>query len=248
MYDVNAYKNNILALGATGRDRAANALARDIKRLAPNNPAYKQVEIDGEQRWVVVNSQNNYQIKEIVSMPGEFINLGAIVTFADHPWLVENVDMDTDVYSKAMMYLCNCALKWKDKDGNIHEYQGVAEDATKYSEGVEHTQYLRIAEFQLKVKVHVDEISTTIYRDMRFVIDADKYIEAVIDNGNRPYVFRVTRINIVTGTIDDDGYEEVTLVQDQWVEGKDDYENMLAAQPWELKQPYIGEPSEEGWL
>lgn len=260
MYDIDTYKNNIIALGATGRDRAANALIRDIKRLAPNNPAYKPVIIDGQTRYVIVNTQNNYQIKEIVSMPGEFISLGSIVTFANHPWLVENVNVDDDVYTKAMMYLCNCVMRWKDKNGTIHTYYGVAEDATKYSEGVESTRYIRVGEFQLKVKIQVDSISSAIYRDMRFIIDADKYVPDLVANDDRPYVFRVTRRNITTGTIDDDGYVEITLVQDHWVEGRDDYENMLAAQPWELSEPYISEDDgsgddgnddnneDEGWL
>lgn len=243
---IDVWRNMVNYAGTQRHDRAVNVFKREVNTLAPGNPAYKPITIDGEDRYVIINSKDDYKIKEVVSMPGDYIPMGAYVTFRDQPWLVENTDIDDEIYSKAMMYLCDCALRWKDKSGVIHEYYGVAEDATKYSEGVDRTSYIKIGEFQLKIKVHVDEISTQIWRDMRFIVDAERYIPdlTAADPERRPYVFRVTRRNIVTGTIRDDGYVEITLVQDQWVEGKDDYENVLAAQPWELKEPYIGDSSD----
>lgn len=238
------YREMLGKEGLGQRDRSINAFKREVRSLARGNPAYKPIEVNGELRYVIINSKDDYTIKEVVSMPGDYIPMGAYVTFRDQTWLVQNTDIDDEIYSKAMMYLCDCELKWKDKDGNVYSYPGVSEDATKYSEGVEHTQYMRISEFQLKVKVHVDDISSTIWRDMRFIIDVDDYVDDVVEHEHRPYVFRCTRRNIVTGMIEGEGYVEITLVQDQWIEGKDDYEEMLAAQPWELKEPYIGDSAD----
>lgn len=128
------------------------------------------------------------------------------------------------------MRMCNAKLRWKDSDGTIHEYDGWADDATKYSEGVEHTRYIRVGEFQLKVFVPVNEVTSTIWRDMRFLIDAEKYIDSITSNSHYPYAFKVTRRNIVTGTYEDEGYVEITLVEDEFIVGKDDAENMIAAQ------------------
>ena len=65
----------------------------------------------------------------------------------------------------------------------------------------------------------------------------------------------VVECHFITGTYNDEGYVEITLVQDQWVEGKDDYESMLASQPWDLEEPYPdtdtpsgSDNSESGWL
>lgn len=248
---IDDYKMLLKKQGKTQRDRHINYLRYDIGQYASSNPAYKQIEVDGNRMNVVVNSQNDYTIKEIVTMPGERVPFGSIVTFSNAPWIVTSTDIDDEIYSRSMMYLCNCKLKWKGKDGIIYSYDGYAEDATKYSEGVEATQYLRIAEFQIKVKVHVDEISSLIMRDMRFVIDAEKYISNLVAENDRPFVFKVTRRNIITGTYADEGYVEITLVQDQWVEGKDDYNLMVAAQPYELKEPYPDKDPEteaKGWL
>lgn len=252
---INTYRDMLGHVGQTQRDRHVGYLNRDIHLYAPANPAYKPIKIGNNDTFVIVNSQDDYKIKEIVSMPGERIPFGSPITFRDAPWIVTSVDIDDEINSKAIIYLCNCKLKWKAIDGTVYSYDGYAEDATKYSEGVESTQYLRIAEFQIKVKIPVDEVSALIHRDMRFVIDADKYIDALIAADDRPFVFRVTRRNIITGTYNDEGYVEITLVQDQWVEGKDDYESMLASQPWDLEEPYPdtdtpsgSDDSESGWL
>lgn len=248
---IDDYRNLLNRQGHTQRDRHVNYLKYDIAQYAPANPSYKQVLINGDRTKVIINSKDDFTIKEIVSMPGEKIPFGSVVTFRDRPWIVTSVDVDDEIYSKGLMYLCNCKLRWRDEDGTVYTYDGYAEDATKYSEGVESTQYMRIAEFQIKVKIRVDEASALVVRDMRFVIDAEKYIDSIIASDDRPFVFKVTRRNIVTGTYDDEGYVEITLVQDQWVEGKDDYEHMIAAQQSELKEPYPDKGPEtegRGWL
>lgn len=252
---INTYKDLLSRQGFTQRERHVNYLHRDINQYAIANPAYKPITIGGNATYVIVNSQDDYKIKEIVSMPGQRIPFGSAVQFRDMPWIVTSVDIDDEINSKATMCLCNCKLKWKSQNGTIYTYDGYAEDATKYSEGVESTQYLRIAEFQIKVKIPVDQISALIHRDMRFVIDADKYIDNLVSVDDRPFVFRVTRRNIITGTYNDEGYVEITLVQDQWVEGKDDYVNLLAAQPYELAEPYPDtdppaetDEDESGWM
>lgn len=251
------YIERMTAHGKTARDRNINLLQRTILLHAPANPAYKPICINGTKTYAVINSKDDYYVKEIVCMPGKTAPLGSDVLFSDMPWLITSVDVDDEVYAKGKMHLCNCVLKWKDVNGDIHVYNGVAEDATKYSEGVESTQYLRIAEFQIKVKVHLDEFSAIISRDMRFVIDADKYIDCLIANDDYPFVFRVTRRNIVTGTYAGEGYVEITLVQDQWIEGKDDHTTLLAAQPYELQDAYpiitpshsdTNDKTEGGWL
>ena len=251
---INLYRDRLENRGGIlQRDRNLKILHREINTLAQGNPAYKKIIIDGVERYAVINRQDDYQIKEIVSMPGDFVPLGTYVTFADKVWLVEKTDYDTEVYSKSMMYMCNCHLKWRDRNGTIYDYPGVAEDATKYSVGVVKTETLGIADFHIKVKIKCDEITNgLVMRDSRFIIDVDSLVPSMIqlDDG-RPHVFRTTRVNKVTGTIEGDGYFEVTMIQDQWLEGEDNYETMLAAQPWEIRDNTLlphDETIEPGWV
>ena len=254
-YNFDAYRSALSLRGETLRERNINLLKRDILVHAKDNPAYKQVIVNDEKTYAIVNAKSDYTVKEILPMPGERFPFGGIVLFADMPWIITSTDVDDEIYSRSEMHLCNCVMRWKDKHGKVHSYHGSAEDATKYSEGVESTQYLRVGEFQLKVKITVDQYTALINRDMRFVIDASTYMPDIVANNDRPFVFRTTRRNIVTGTYPDEGYVEITLVQDAWLEGQDDYVDMLAAQPWELKEPYDGDKTKTeepenngGWL
>lgn len=259
---LDTYRMNLELRGHSRRDRNINIFKHTVEKYAPDNPAYKEILLEGESMYVIINAQDDYAIKEVVPMPGIRIPLGSMIEFHGQPWIVTMLDFDDEIYSKCRMYQCSCKLKWKDKTGNIFSYDCYSEDATKYSEGVEYSERVRIGEFQLKCKIKLDEITCLLNRDMRFIIDVDKYMTYIVANDDRPYVYRVTRRNIVTGTYADEGYIEITLVQDQWIEGRDDYVNMLAAQPWELKEPYEentessdgeGEtidptPGEGGWL
>ena len=248
---MDAYRDHLKRIGATGRDREINLIKRDLSRLAPNSAAYKKISVDGKEQHVIMRSTDNYYTKELICMPGEHVAMGSLVDFVDAKWIVTERDFDDEIYGKSKMKMCNATLKWKAKDGTVYSYEGYADDATKYSEGTEGTRYLRVGEFQLKVFIPMDEITSQIYRDMRFIIDADKYVPSLIAVGDTPYVFRVTRRNIVTGTYRGEGYVEITLVEDSFIAGKDDAENMLAAQQWELKeleQTEPGEQDEGGWL
>lgn len=249
---LDTYRADLERRGETARERKINALKHDISKHAADNPAYKKIFVKGKRMYVVVNSKDDYNFKEIVCIPGERVPFGSVVQFSNKQWIVTKTDFDDEIYSKSEMYLCNCVLRWIDKNGKMHAYEGHAEDATKYSEGVEATQYIKVAEFQIKVKISMDSISALIYRDMRFIIDAEKFVPNMIADNDRPFVFRVTRRNIVTGTCGDEGYVEITLVQDQWIEGRDDYEQMIAAQPHQLKESYpedITPDANEGrWL
>lgn len=242
---IEAYTEHLKRIGATGRDRQINMIKRDLSRLAPDSAAYKTIVVNGKEQKVIMRSTDNYYTKELICMPDENVPLGSYVDFVNAKWIVHERDFDDEVYGKSRMRMCNSVLKWKAKDGTVYSYKGYADDATKYSEGTEGTRYLRVGEFQLKIIIPVDEITSCITRDMRFLIDADKYIPSIVAAGDTPYAFRVTRRNIVTGVYRDEGYVEITLVEDSFINGKDDAENMIAVQQWELKETENADTSSE---
>ena len=193
----------------------------------------EDVTINGvEQLVLITRDKGDEQIKKIKSLPDERFDLGDIVNWNGTNYIIYKMDADRRIQSKGRMYECNLKLRWKNRSGEIIERVGKAEDATKYGEGTEGTFRIRIGEFQLKIIVRLDEETVLIRRDDRFIIDADDFIDTMTDNEILPNVYRVTRRNVNTGTFPQDGsqhgYVEITLVEDQFVAGRDDIENMIA--------------------
>lgn len=230
---LDVWRRRVEMAGETRRERQKNKLIRDIERLAPDSLSYKTIVVDGEERQAIVTSSDAYNLKNFISLPGETIPFGAMIQYADRYWLVREKEIDDEIYAKCQGQLCNVLMRWQNTDGDILEYYGVGEDATKYSSGVLNgSDYMiTLGEFQIKVALPVNEDTAVIHRDMRFLIDADSFLDTLQDAGMHPTAFKVTRRNIVTGTFDDEGYVEITLVEDRFIDGKDDEENGLAYQP-----------------
>lgn len=216
--------------------------------------------INGEKHLVLITrDKGDEQIKKIKSLPDDRFDLGDIVNWNGVNYIIYKMDADRRIQSKGRMYECNMKLRWKNRNGEIIERVGKGEDATKYGEGTEGTFRVRIGEFQLKIIVRLDEETALIRRDDRFIIDADGFIETMTENGIMPNVYKVTRRNVTTGTFHQDGtqhgYIEITMVEDQFVAGQDDLENMIAPRVSEIVRDNDNNSSgneegtdEGGWL
>lgn len=189
-----------------------------------------------KQMLLVTRDKGDERIKRIKSIPDEDFNLGDIINWNGVDYLVYVIDADRRIQTKGRMYQCNASLRWRNNKGEIVERVGKAEDATKYSEGTQGGNIIRTGEFQAKILVPLDEETVLIQRDDRFMIDSFDFIDTMLENDVRPNVFRVTRRNVVTGTMPNIGYIEITLVEDQYVDGHDDIENRLACKRRELVQ------------
>lgn len=220
----------------------------------------EDVKINGEPRLVLITrDKGDEQIKKIKSLPDERFDLGDIVNWNGVNYIIYKMDADRRIQSKGRMYECNMKLRWKNANGDIIERVGKGEDATKYGEGTEGTFRLRIGEFQLKILIRLDEETALIRRDDRFIIDADDFVPTMVENGIMPNVYRVSRRNVTTGTFPQDGtqhgYVEITLVEDQFVAGVDDVENMIAPRVRKIVKPdedgadgNSSSQDEKGWL
>lgn len=220
----------------------------------------EDVQINGEDRLVLITrDKGDEQIKKIKSLPDERFDLGDIVNWNGTNYIIYKMDADRRIQSKGRMYECNMKLRWKNRNGEILERVGKGEDATKYGEGTEGTFRLRIGEFQLKIIVRLDAETLRISRDDRFIIDVNPSLYPEIQTGEViPSVYRVSRRNVTTGTFPDVGYIEITLVEDQFVAGHDDLENMIACKVSDMiKEGDTGHGEEEsnyldtderGWL
>lgn len=213
----------------SNKERQIRNIKRKITLDFSKSIDVETVYINGENQTVLITrDKGDEQIKKIKSLPDESFELGDVVMWGDIPYIVYKIDADRRLQTKGKMYQCNTKLRWKNKSGTIIERFGKGEDATKYSEGTQGSYILRTGEFQLKVIVTLDSETVLIRRDDRFMIDAGNFLNVLSDNDILPMVYRVTRRNVVTGTFQDKGYVEITLVEDQFVTGHDDAENMIA--------------------
>ena len=64
-------------------------------------------------------------------MPGEDIEHGGLIRWADNYWLVTERDANNNVYARAKMIQCNYLLKWVSDDDKIYEQWCIVEDGTK---------------------------------------------------------------------------------------------------------------------
>lgn len=220
---------------STKKDSQIRLLKHNITNDFKKTVDAENVLVNGSPQLVLITrDKGDEQIKKIKSLPDERLDLGDIVTWGDIDYIIYKMDADRRIQSKGRMYECNTVLRWMNDNGEIVERPGKGEDATKYSEGTQGGYTLRIGEFQLKVIIRLDSESVLIRRDDRFMIDATAFYDTLAENDIIPMVYRVTRRNVVTGTFQDKGYVEITLVEDQYIAGHDDIENRIACRRREI--------------
>lgn len=117
--------------GVTARDREKNALMNRLTHQIPSTLSYHNVDIDGQERNIVIINSDNLNQKTLCSLPGEDIRHGAIVEWMNYRWLVTERDANTEIYTKCIMLQCNYLLKWINSKGEIVERWCVVEDGTK---------------------------------------------------------------------------------------------------------------------
>lgn len=185
--------------GDNGRDRAKFALMSRLNRQIPSTLSYHNVDIDGEERNIVIINSDNLNQKTLCSLPGEDIRHGALVEWQNHRWLVTERDANTEIYTKCIMRQCNYLLKWINSAGEIIERWSIVEDGTKYLTG-EYSDAFFVAtrgDARISVTLPKDEETLALGRDARFIID--DY------NAKHPLAYRLTKPFKLGGSYDENG-------------------------------------------
>lgn len=167
--------------------------------------------VNGTSTDLLITRSTDYTIKKVVTKPDEHVHLGDIINWCDTDWIIDTIDADDRINTHAKMRRCNVMLKWLDENGVVRAYSGFCEDATKYGEGVEGGKMMQVPDFQVKVKIRLDQHSAKINRDRRFLLDASQYLPQTEPLGAHPSAYIVTRRNVLTGNHAGSGYVELTL-------------------------------------
>lgn len=169
------YSARINLYGTTKRERELNLLKQSLEREIPTSLSHKNVLINGEPSQLVINTGTRPYYKEFESLPGQIINIGDYVDFANQKWLVTTADADDEVYIDGKLEQCNWLLKWQNKKGEIIERWAVIMSASKYNDGTKSSPTIVLGSDQLSVVIPVDSESLKLKKSMskKFFIDND---------------------------------------------------------------------------
>ena len=165
------YRQRREALGATKRDMWLITTRETERRRMLDSLSCRQVQINDVDQTVCIVHTADFDKKKIFSLPGEHLEHGSIVTFADNKWLITEMDADNIIYDKAIMQQCNHILRWIGKDGTIKEKWCHVADGTKYLIGEKTREVLTIGDARIAVTVGKDEDTVELERGLRFLID-----------------------------------------------------------------------------
>lgn len=190
--------------GNTTRERSVNKLLHDIRELAPTNPAYRDVEINGQPRHLIVNSTLDTTIKGIIAMPGEPLCVGNHVKYCDHDYWVTDASVDDDVYAYGKMTVCTDIVRFiSPHDGSIVEYPTILTNATKFNTGETPNKRLTLPSGQFTMLLPIDDHTIKLDNGFRFLLDKRK---------DFPSAYKLTYVDASTYGYDD-GLLNIVLLQ-----------------------------------
>lgn len=181
------YEARLEQMGCPKREFRVKSTQNAIHRLMMDSPSCHLVTINGVEQYITVAHTDDMSQKRICAVPGESLEHGGLVEFANNHWLVTELDADDEVYAKGLMQQCNYQLRWMSKDGKLKEKWCYVVDGTKYLIGEKSEETMTIGDARIAVTVAKDEDTIELERGLRFLIDDT-------DSAN-PLVYRITKPN-----------------------------------------------------
>ena len=203
--------------GETQRERNVNRTRNNITTKVKGNPSHKDVLLNGVPTKLVINSGTKPYYKEFETLPGQHIDMGDYVEWANRTWLVYEADADDEVYIDGKMYECNYKLYWQDSTGKIISRWAYIQNSSSYSNGENGNATLTLAANQFMVWMPLDD-DTINLENQKMIIDNKKH--------GKPRSYELTRPDNVTmkfgekgctyyiftmGQLNDETDKEITL-------------------------------------
>lgn len=201
--DWDLYTKRLNINGSTKRERDLNKLQNDIISKSVDSLSYKTVFINNIERHLMIDKNTKLSTKSIKTLPNEKIDLGNLVVWNNINWLVTEIDLDNEVYTKGTISLCNWLFKWQDSSGNILTRQSVVLNASQYNSGVDGNKTLTLGSNQFMVYLPLDEDTLKLTYDKRVFID---------NNYQIPY--KITRPDNVSTSYNGNGLICLIMSQD----------------------------------
>ena len=170
------YNNRISINGSTTRERRVNEFKDKIVRKVLDSPSYKNILLNGVETQLVINEGTQPYYKEFESMPGQEINIGDYIEWANSWWLVTTCDYDDELYRNGKLHQCNYLLKWQNELGEIIERHAVILSASKYNDGLAESNVISLGSDKLSINIPLDSEALKLKKSMakKFFIDNNK--------------------------------------------------------------------------
>ena len=170
------YNNRISINGSTTRERRVNEFKDKIVRKVLDSPSYKNILLNGIETQLVINEGTQPYYKEFESMPGQEINIGDYIEWANSWWLVTTCDYDDELYRNGKLHQCNYLLKWQNELGEIIERHAVILSASKYNDGLAESNVISLGSDKLSINIPLDAEALKLKKSMakKFFIDNNK--------------------------------------------------------------------------
>ncbi len=170
------YNNRISINGSTTRERRVNEFKEKIARKVIDSPSCKNILLNGIETQLVINEGTQPYYKEFESMPGQEINIGDYIEWANSWWLVTTCDYDDELYRNGKLQQCNYLLKWQNELGEIIERHAVILSASKYNDGLAESNVISLGSDKLSINIPLDAEALKLKKSMakKFFIDNNK--------------------------------------------------------------------------
>lgn len=226
----NGFRKRMSRYGSSESDSIKNSTFEFVNSVFSNAPNYRVVLVNGVEMDVRVLEGKMANERRLLLRPEQKIDIGSYIDYDSKKWI--NFDISGDLFSpKATIQMCNETMKWKDIDGNIHEYH-VCISATRNTKFDITSDRMQIELLQGAIYVYAPYIEDvkTIRSAQRFIFGNNAYEVSGLDD--------LTLVDSNKNGIIQFTCRIVTFHED------DDIENKIA----DNSQLYISESGEEGGI
>lgn len=209
---MNRYEARMNLHGKTQRERNVNRLKQNILNKAPSNPSYKEIKLNGEETYLVINTNSKPYYKEFESLPGQKILAGDYVEWSNNIWLVYEADCDDEIYTDGNLRQCQYELFWQKADGTIVSRYAWVQNASAYNNGETGNNTITLQSNQFMVYMPYDEDTCILDNGLRIHMSRDDIV-------CKPYT--LTRPDDITFGYGEKGVLNIVFTQTQYNTGED---------------------------
>lgn len=209
---MNRYEARMNLHGKTQRERNVNRLKQNILNKAPSNPSYKEIKLNGEKTYLVINTNSKPYYKEFESLPGQKILAGDYLEWSNNIWLVYEADCDDEIYTDGNLRQCQYELFWQKADGAIVSRYAWVQNASAYNNGETGNNTITLQSNQFMVYMPYDEDTCILDNGLRIHMSRD-------NNVCKPYT--LTRPDDITFGYGEKGVLNIVFTQTQYNAGED---------------------------
>lgn len=209
---MNRYEARMNLYGSTQRERKVNSLKQSILTKALVNPSYKEIKLNGEDTYLVINSSTKPYYKEFESLPGQKILTGDYVEWANNIWLVLEADSDSEIYTDGSLRQCQYELFWQNSNGQIISRYAWVQNASANNKGESGNNTITLQSNQLMVYVPYDDDTLLLDNGLRMHISRS-------NRKCKPY--KLTRPDDIANGYGDKGVLSLVFTQEEYNSNED---------------------------